>query len=97
MGKRKSAETIVIDPSVETVFVFADSMQHVGKSDSTVRRYCFEGYLIHKPDGGDELIFLDTIKTPGGWATSVEAYHRFITTLDQLAKNKNGDPPQRQR
>jgi hypothetical protein len=64
----------------ETMFLLSDGARQpgIGKSYSSLYRYARHGVRR-----GDQVTRLESIRTPTGLATSLEAYQRFIEKLNE--------------
>ncbi len=71
----------MIDIPNEDVFLLSEGPKKVGKSRTRLQTYICEGVRIDK-DPSKPLVYLERCELPGGRATSVEAYNRFLIAIN---------------
>ena len=76
-----------IDPSKEQIFLLGESPSKIGKSRNCVWNYIRHGYPVKREKEVVTTIYLETIQTPTGLATSIQAYNRFLMDIDRASKN----------
>lgn len=69
----------MFDMTKEELIALRDITKVVDCSYNTIRRWSRDGVR----SVGGKIVKLETIKTPSGRKTSVEAYYRFLRTLNE--------------
>jgi hypothetical protein len=69
------------DPGVEDVFTLKRGHKLIDRHYRTLRRYAIYGCR----DVNGCMVQLEVCKLPGGVGTTVEAYRRFISRLNNVA------------
>jgi hypothetical protein len=77
LGNYTAARTM-IDPETEDVFPLSDGPKKVGRSADSLRIYINRG--VERDDG--EVVYLELFNLPGGAATSLQAWYRFLRAIN---------------